>query len=337
MTKGKSHAFAQRKTSGSNLASVRSSQVYLKRNVETHKFKYSSNDESCFLLRNSPFLPVLEDQKSLLIFKDLYTCALNAILSFFPYDLHLVPPCTSSLVFFLLETSPWVINMLISPFPDFILSSKLAVVQSLSPLQLSNSMDCSMSGFLSPRVCSNSCPLSRWCYLTISSSATPFSFCIQSFPASGSFPMSWLFVSGGQSIGASALLLPMNIQGWFPLGLTGLISLQSRRLSRVFSNTTIQKHQFFDAHPSLVQLSHPYMTTGKTIACQQRDVSAFSYAGHSMAYGILASWPGTKYHTTCIARWILNHWTTREVPNISFYFDVLTLGILERLSLPPKT
>ena len=78
---------------------------------------------------------------------------------------------------------------------------------------------------LSPRVCSNSCPLSWWCYLTTSFSVTLFSSCPQSFPASGSFPMSWLFASGGQSIGASASVLPMNIQGWFPLGLIGLISL----------------------------------------------------------------------------------------------------------------
>ena len=95
---------------------------------------------------------------------------------------------------------------------------------------------------LSPRVCSNSCPLSRWCYLTISFSATPFSFCLQSFPASGYFPMCWLFTSGGQSIGASASawVLPMNIQDWFPLGLTSLISLHSKGLSRVFFNTTTQ-------------------------------------------------------------------------------------------------
>ena len=92
---------------------------------------------------------------------------------------------------------------------------------------------------LSPTVCSNSCLLSRWCYLTISSPATPFSSCLQSFPASGSFPMSQLFTSGGQSIGASASasVLPMNIQSWFPLGLTGLI-LQSKGLSRVFGSTT---------------------------------------------------------------------------------------------------
>ena len=95
---------------------------------------------------------------------------------------------------------------------------------------------------LFPRACSNSCPLSRWCHPTISSSVIPFSSCLQSFPASGSFPMSWLFASGGQSIGAPASVLLMNIQDWFPLGLTGLISLQSKGLSRVFSSTTAWKH-----------------------------------------------------------------------------------------------
>ena len=106
---------------------------------------------------------------------------------------------------------------------------------------------------LSPGVCSNSCPLSLWCQPTISSSVSPFSFCPQSFPALGSFLVSWLFASGGQSIGASApaSVLPVNIQGWFPLELIGLISLQSRGFSRVFSNTTVQKHQFFSAQLSL--------------------------------------------------------------------------------------
>ena len=121
---------------------------------------------------------------------------------------------------------------------------------------------------LTLEVCSNSCPLSRWCYLTISSSAVPFSFCLQ-FPASGSFSVSRLFTSGGQSIEASAstLVLPMDIQGRFPMGLTGLLSLQSKGLSAVFSSTTVWAHQFFGAQPSLwFQLSHPWMTTGKTIA-----------------------------------------------------------------------
>ena len=109
-----------------------------------------------------------------------------------------------------------------------------------------------------PGVCSNSCPLSQWYYLTIRSSATLFSFCLQSFPASGSFPMSQFFASGGQSTGASASasVLPTYIQGWFPLGWTGLISLQSKGLSRVFSSTTIQKHQFSGAQPTLWSTFH---------------------------------------------------------------------------------
>ena len=104
-----------------------------------------------------------------------------------------------------------------------------------------------------PRVYPNPCPLSRWCYPTISSSAVPFSSCPQSFSASGSFPMSQLFASGGQSIGVSAStsVLPMNTKDWSPLGWTGWISLQSKGLSRVFSNTTVQKHQFFGAQLSL--------------------------------------------------------------------------------------
>ena len=115
---------------------------------------------------------------------------------------------------------------------------------------------------LSPRVCSNSHPLNQWCYLTILSFATLFSFCLQSFPASGSFPMSRLFASGDQSTGASASasVLPMNIQDWFPLGWAGFISLQSKGLSRGFSSTTIQKHQFFSTQTSLYSLTsvHDY-------------------------------------------------------------------------------
>ena len=122
----------------------------------------------------------------------------------------------------------------------------------------------------SPRVCSNSCPLSQWWHPTISSYSTPFSSCLQPFPASGSFPISWLFTQGGQSIGALASVLPMNIQDWFTLGLAGLISLQSREHSRVFSNTTVQKHQFFSAQPSYKEESCPTLTSihdyWKTIA-----------------------------------------------------------------------
>ena len=104
-----------------------------------------------------------------------------------------------------------------------------------------------------PRVYSNSRPSSRWCHPTISSSVVPFSSDLQSFPASGSFPMSQFFASGGQNIGVapSTSVLPMNIQDWSPLGWTGWISLQSKGLSRVFSNTTVQKHQFFSAQLSL--------------------------------------------------------------------------------------
>ena len=103
----------------------------------------------------------------------------------------------------------------------------------------------------SPGACSKSCPLSWWCYPTISSSMGPFSSCLQSVPESGSFLMSQLFTSGGWSIGVSASVLPMNTQDWSPLGWTGWISLQSKGLSRVFSITTVQKHQFFGAQLSL--------------------------------------------------------------------------------------
>ena len=120
-----------------------------------------------------------------------------------------------------------------------------------------------------PGVNSNSCPLSWWCHPTISSSVVPFSSRRQSFPASGSFPMSQLFISGGQSLGvsASASVLPMNIQDWFPLGWTGWISLQSKGLSKSLlqhhnSKASLLRHSAFFT----VQLSHPYMTTGKTIA-----------------------------------------------------------------------
>ena len=104
-----------------------------------------------------------------------------------------------------------------------------------------------------PGVYSNSCPLSWWCHPTTSSSIIPFSSHLQSFSASGSFPVSQFFSSGGQSIGvsASASVLPMNIQDWFPLGRTCWISLQSKGISRVFSNTTVQKHQFFSTQLSL--------------------------------------------------------------------------------------
>ena len=122
-----------------------------------------------------------------------------------------------------------------------------------------------------PRACSNSCPLSQWYHPTISFSVVPFSSCFQSFPASGSFPVSQLLNQVAKGLGVSASVLPLNILDWFPLGWTDLISLQSKGLSRVFSNTTVQKHQFFRAQLSFgLILSHPYMTTGKAIALTKR-------------------------------------------------------------------
>ena len=152
------------------------------------------------------------------------------------------------------------------------------------------------------RACSNACPLSWWCHPTISSSVICFSSCLQSFPASGPYLMSWLFASGSQNIGTSASILLMNVQDWFILlffllffcfdaisffffsiylGLTGFISLQSKGLSRVFSNTTDQKHQFYSTQPSLWSNSHihtwllekSYLWLDEP--CWQRNVSAF--------------------------------------------------------------
>ena len=137
---------------------------------------------------------------------------------------------------------------------------QVAVTKSCSTF--CNPMDCSTPRHPCPspypRACSNSCPLSQWCHPAISSSVIPFSSCPQSFPASEYFPINQFFAWGGQSIGvsASASVLPINTQGWFPLGLTGLSSLQSKGFSRVFSSTTIQKHQFIVTQPSLWSNSH---------------------------------------------------------------------------------
>ena len=150
-------------------------------------------------------------------------------------------------------------SLMLGTIESLLLFSHSVVTNSLQPHGLQHArLPCPS---LSPGACSNSCPLSQWCHPTISSSVILFSSCLQSFPASGSsFPMSWLFSSGGQSIRASisASVLPMNIQDWFPLGLTGLISLQSKGLSRVFSNTTVQKHQFFSGQLSLWSNSHTH-------------------------------------------------------------------------------
>ena len=134
-----------------------------------------------------------------------------------------------------------------------------------------------------PGVYSNSCPLSQWCHPTISSSAVPFSCRLQSFPGSGSIPMSRLFAAGGQSIGvsASASVFPTNTQDWSPLGWTGWISLQSKGLSRVFSNTTVQKHQFFDIQlsysPTLTSIHDSWKNRSfhLTDLCWQSNISAF--------------------------------------------------------------
>ena len=135
-------------------------------------------------------------------------------------------------------------------------SAQLSSAHSLSPVQLfaipgTAAHQASLS--VTPRAYSNSCPLSQWCHPIISSSVIPFSSHLQSFPASGSFPVSQLFPTGGQIIGpsASTSVLSMDIQDWFPLGWTDWISLQSKGLSRVFSNTTVQKHQFLSAQLSL--------------------------------------------------------------------------------------
>ena len=149
----------------------------------------------------------------------------------------------------------------------FLLLSCSVVPDSLWPHGLQHTRPPCPSLFFG--ACSNSCPWRRWFHPTISSSVVPFSSCLQSFPSSGSFPMSQFFASHGQSIEALALasVLSMNIQGWFPFGLTGCISLQSKGPSRVFPNTTVQKHQFFGAQCSLwSNSSYPYMTTGETIA-----------------------------------------------------------------------
>ena len=142
------------------------------------------------------------------------------------------------------------------PFYVLIVYDSVQSVQSLSHVPLfatpwtAARLPCTSP---TPRAYSNSCQLSQWCHPTISSSLIPFSSHLQSFPASGSFPMGQFFASGGPSIGvsASAWVLPMNIRDWFPLGWTGWISLQSNGLSRFFSNTTVQNHQFYSTQISL--------------------------------------------------------------------------------------
>ena len=176
-------------------------------------------------------------------------------------------------------------------------SDKTSVQSRSCVLTLCDTMDCSTPGFSVHHqlleLASNSCPVSRWWHPTISSSVVPFSSCLQCFPASGSFQMSQFFTLGGQRIGASASasVLPMNIQDWFPLGLTALISLQSNWLSRVFSNTAVQKHQFsvlsFLSASLIAQLV-------KESACNAGDPSLNPgwgrSAGEGIGFPLLSSW-----------------------------------------------
>ena len=139
---------------------------------------------------------------------------------------------------------------------------RISSVQTLSHVQLfvtlwTAARQASLSIIITHGACSNSCPLSWWCHPNISPSIFLFTSCLQSLPASGSFPMSQLFLSGGQNTGASASsILPINIQDWFPLGLIGLISLLSKGLSRIFSNNTVKKHQFLGTQLSFQSNSH---------------------------------------------------------------------------------
>ena len=168
----------------------------------------------------------------------------------------------------------------------------------------------------SPGACSNLHPLSQWWHPTISSSVVPFSSCLLSFPASGSFPMSRLFTSGGQNIGASVpeSVLPMNIQDWLPLGLIDWMSLQSKRLSRVFSNTTKASILWHSAFFT-VQLSHPYMTTGKTIALTRWtfvDKVIMSLLFNMLSKLVITSW----------------HWRWGNLKFIEIRFEKCTRGII---------
>ena len=201
---------------------------------------------------------------------------------------------------------PWVIDVcawVLSPFSS---------VQWLSRVQLfatpwTTARQASLS-ITTPGVYSNSCPLSQWYDPTVSSSVVPFSSCPQSFPASGSFQMSQLFASGGQSIGvsASASVLPMNIQDWSPLGWTGWISLQSKGLSRVFSNTIVQKKKSFQLCPILCD-PMGFSPPGSSV-CGILQARVLEWVAISFARG--SSWPRVQTHisyVSCIGKQVLYH------------------------------
>ena len=168
----------------------------------------------------------------------------------------------------------------------YYLLSRLSFSWVQSRPTLCDPMDCSTPGL--PVHYSNSCPLNRWCHPSISSSVIPFSSCLQSFPASGSFPMSQFFTSGGQIIGvsASASILPMNIQDWFPLGWTGWISLQSEGLSRVFSNTTVLQVIILEwvAFPFSRGTSHPRDRTQVSLTAGRFFTSWATREAHTYLY-----------------------------------------------------
>ena len=167
-----------------------------------------------------------------------------------------------------------------------------------------------------PGVCSNSCPLSRWCHPAISSSVVPFSSCPQPLPASESFPMSQLFAWGGQSTGVSALasFLPKNTQDWSPLGWTGWISLQSKGLSRVFSNTTVQKHQFFGASTDTKPLHFltNQLPSSQELGCAKLWGRAIPFSGLYTAFQL--PWALPRYP-------VLSKLRITRLPGISIAFS----------------
>ena len=191
-----------------------------------------------------------------------------------------------------------------------------------------------------PGVHSDSRPSSQWYHPVISSSVVPFSSCLQSFPASGSFPMSQFFASDSQNIGisASASVLPMNIQDWFPWGLTDLMSLQAKGLSRVFSNNIVQKHQFFGGQLSfIVQLSHPYMTTGKTIALTRWTFvcKVMSLLFNMLSRLVIGEGNGTPLQYSCLenpmdggAWWAAVHGVAKSRTRLSHFTFIFSLSCI---------